>query len=187
MTQRSSNTWTLLPLLLIAGLSFWLVSAVAPEGRSSGALRHDPDYWVDQFSIRRFDADGRLLSAFWGQKMTHYPDDDSTVVADPKLVFFREPAVKMTASTGLVGKDGKEITLTDTVLIRQEGKSGGLPIELRTNSVVLNPDTEQARADSNVTISQGKSIISGRALTIDNKSGISVLDGPVTATFHKTP
>lgn len=185
MRQRSNNLWSLIPLLLIAGLSFWLTGAVAPESRNDGAKRHDLDYWADRFTIKRFDAEGRLLNAFWGQKMTHTPDDDSTLITDPKLVFFREPKVQMSAALGLVGKDGKTITLTDTVLIKRDGKSGSPPLELQTNSVVIYPDVEQARADSHVVMTQGRSVISGSAMSIDNKTGISILSGPVTATFHQ--
>ena len=185
MTQQSTNWWALIPLLLIAGLSFWLDSAVAPENQGNGPLRHDPDYWVDNFSVKRFDTDGRPLNTLWGQKMTHFPDTDTTLVDNPKLTFFRQPAVQLSASAGLIGKDGKEITLTDRVHIRREGIAGNFPLDVRTNAMILYPDSEQARATSRVVITQGNSVLSGSAMSLDSKTGISVLSGPVTATFHR--
>ena len=184
MNQRSSNVWSLLPLLLIAGLSFWLDSSVAPDNHGNGPLRHDADYWVDNFSVKRFDRDGQPLNTLFGQKMTHFPDDDTTLIANPKVTFFRQPTVQLSAVSGLIGNDGKEITLTDNVHIRREGIGGALPLEARTQKMVLYPDNEEMRANSHVIITQGKSIVSGSAMLINNKTGISVLNGPVTATFH---
>ena len=184
MNQRSSNIWSYIPLLLIAGLSFWLDSAVAPDNHGNGPLRHDADYWVDNFSVKRFDRDGKPLNTLFGQKMTHFPDDDTTLIANPRVTFFRQPTVQLSAVTGLIGNDGKEITLTDNVHIRRDGLAGGLPLEARMQKMILYPDIEEMRANSRVIITQGQSIVSGSAMLINNKTGISVLDGPVTATFH---
>jgi lipopolysaccharide export system protein LptC len=184
--QRSTNWWTLIPLVLIAGLSFWLDNAVAPDSKGSGPARHDPDYWVDNFSVKRFDAEGRPLNMLYGRKMTHFPDTDTTLVDNPRLTFFRNPSVDLNAIVGVIGKDGKEITLRDRVHIRREGIAGNFPLDVRTSEMILYPETEQARATSKVTITQGSSVLSGSAMSLDNKTGISILTGPVTATFHRT-
>ena len=185
MNQRSSNYWPYIPLLLIAGLSFWLNNAVVPETHGNGHLRHDPDYWVDNFSVKRFDHDGRPLNTLFGQKMTHFPDDDSTLVTNPQLTFFRHPTLQLSASMGKIGNDGKEITLTNNVLLRREGSAGGLPMEMRTQRLVLYPEIEEAHVTSHLVITQGKSVVSGSAMKLNNKTGISVLNGSVTATFHR--
>ena len=185
MNQRSTNWWALIPLVVIAGLSFWLDSAVAPDSQDAGPARHDPDYWVDNFSVKRFDAEGRPLNMLHGRKMTHFPDTDTTHVDNPKLTFFRNPAVELTANLGIIGKDGKEITLRDRVHIRRESIAGNFPLDVRTAAMTLYPEAELARATSRVVITQGNSVISGSALSLDNKTGISILSGPVTATFHR--
>lgn len=186
MNQRTTNWWALIPLILIAGLSFWLDSAVAPDSQHTGPARHDPDYWVDNFSVKRFDAEGRPLNMLHGRKMTHFPDTDTTLVENPKLTFFRHPTVELNASLGVIGKDGKEIILRDRVHIRREGIAGNFPLDVRTAAMTLYPETEQARVTSKVVITQGSSILSGSAMSLDNKTGISILSGPVTATFHRS-
>ncbi|MBK9625686.1 MAG: LPS export ABC transporter periplasmic protein LptC [Rhodocyclaceae bacterium] len=185
MNQRSSNYWPYIPLLLIAGLSFWLNSSVAPDTHDNDPLRHDADYWVDNFSVKRFDRDGRPLNTLSGQKMTHFPDDDTTLITNPKVTFFRQPTLQLSAALGQIGNDGKEITLTNNVLIHRDGSAGGLPMEMRTQRMVLFPEIEELRVTSNLTITQGKSVVSGSAMNLNNKTGISVLNGPVTATFHR--
>lgn len=185
MNQHSSNIWSFIPLLLIAGLSFWLDSAVAPDSHGNGPLRHDADYWVDNFSVKRFNSDGRPLNTLWGQKMIHFPDDDTTMITNPKVTFFRQPTVQLSATTGQIGHDGKEIILTNNVHIYRQGNAGSLPMEMRTQRMVLYPETEEAHVTSPVIITQGQSVVSGSAMDLNNKTGISVLNGPVTATFHR--
>ena len=58
-------------------------------------------------------------------------------------------------------------------------------MEMRTQRMVLFPEIEELRVTSNLTITQGKSVVSGSAMNLNNKTGISVLNGPVIATFHR--
>ena len=74
--------------------------------------------------------------------------------------------------------------MTNSVHIRRDGVAGSLPLEARMQKMILYPDIEEMRANGRVIITQGQSIVSGSAMLINNKTGISVLDGPVTATFH---
>ncbi len=184
MSLRTSNLWPLIPLVLLAGLSFWLEQLVQPESHDNSAARHDPDYWVENFSVQRLGPDGKPLNTLRGSKMTHFPDDDTTLIVNPKMIYYRNPPITLSAAKGLVGKDGKQITLENDVKITRDGRDGGSPLHVSTASMTVFPETEKARADSKVVIMQGKSILSGSAMDIDNISGISVLHGPVTATIN---
>ena len=67
-----------LPLFLFAILalgSWWLVRSV-PELMPPGIdpqLRQDPDFRLDQFTVKSFDATGRLTREVSGQSATHFP------------------------------------------------------------------------------------------------------------------
>lgn len=61
MKNWQGQLFPIVLLALLAGLSFWLQSAVnVEESRRDGKLRHDPDAIVDNFTVRRFDADGQI-------------------------------------------------------------------------------------------------------------------------------
>ena len=184
MRTRSPSLWPLLPLTLLAALSFWLERSISPETHGNAAARHDPDFWVDNFSVKRFGPDGKPQNTLWGLKMTHFPDDDSTLISNPKLTYYRDQPVELSAAIGLVGKDGKQIALVNNVKIVRQGRDGGAPVIVDTATLTIYPDTEQARAESKVLMRQGKSVISGSAMDIDNRTGVSVLHGPVIGTIQ---
>ena len=78
-------------LLLLAGLTLWLERTSQPENVVSGKTRHDPDYIVNNFTIRRFDAQGKLFQTLSAKEMRHYPDDDSTEADLPHPKTFGNP------------------------------------------------------------------------------------------------
>ena len=70
-----------LPAVLMAMFalgSWWLVRSlpsfvVAPTEK---ILRHEPDYFLHNFSIQSFDAEGRLTRELQGDQARHFPDTD---------------------------------------------------------------------------------------------------------------
>ena len=70
----------LLPLLLmaiVAGATFWLVQLNSPreDVEQSRIKRHEPDYWMENFSATELAVDGSTKIRFTGVKMIHYEDD----------------------------------------------------------------------------------------------------------------
>lgn len=61
MKLRSQTVFPIALLLLLVGLTFWLKRASEAEGLfSDSLLRHDPDYFAEDFTVRRFDKTGLL-------------------------------------------------------------------------------------------------------------------------------
>ena len=76
---------------MLAALTFWLDRIVQPPaGPRAVPANHDPDYIVDGLSAVRMDQQGRVKHTLRAQKMTHYPDDDMTVLVEPKFVTYAE-------------------------------------------------------------------------------------------------
>jgi lipopolysaccharide export system protein LptC len=85
-----------------------------------------------------------------------------------------------------VGNDGREIDLVDNVrVIRHPSADASSPTVLDTRTLKVFPDDEKARTRDPVVITQGKSVIRGTGLDVDNRSGITVLHGRVTGTLHR--
>jgi hypothetical protein len=88
MNMRGLNGWDqlsswYLPVLLMGLLAlgtWWLVrNAPAPLAgpQSAGCVPAEPDYFMRRFSVKSFDANGRLQSEVIGAKASHYPDTDT--------------------------------------------------------------------------------------------------------------
>lgn len=185
MKDRAASLFPLVMLLLLAALTFWL-NRVIQGDNPRGPQRHDPDYRVERFEVRRFDIEGKLQHTLTAAKLLHYPDDDTTVVTTPHITYHQQPPTEVSARMGYVGKDGKEVDLVDEVRVIRHGATGDSPpTVLETRSLKVFPDAERGTTNDAVVISQGKSVMRGTGLDIDNRSGITVLRGRVTGTLHR--
>jgi lipopolysaccharide export system protein LptC len=179
----------LLPLVvlgMLAGFSFWLEQSTQGEdtgGRSK--LRHDPDFWVDQFTLRRFGIDGSIQHLLTAKRMEHFPDDESTEIASPHLAYFRGRKTVATARTAWLDKEGKHVRLNDDVRIVRPGIDGGPDTVITTSVLNIVPDDEYAQTDAPVTLNQGRTVIHGVGLEVSNKTQIAVLSGPVQGTIQR--
>lgn len=184
MKDRSASLFPLAMLVLLAALTFWL-NRVIEGDKPRGPQRHDPDYWVENFVVRRFDLDGKLQHTLVARKLLHYPDDDTTIVTSPQLTYHQGAPAEISARMAYVGTDGKEIDLVDDVRVVRQGATGdGPPTVLETRALKIFPDAEKGHTGAPVVITQGKSILRGSGLEFDNKTGVTVLRGRVTGTLH---
>jgi lipopolysaccharide export system protein LptC len=185
MKDRAASLFPLAMLVLLAALTFWL-NRVIQGDNPRGPQRHDPDYWVERFEVRRFNTEGKLQHTIVADNLLHYPDDDTTIVATPHVTYHQKPPTEIFARMAYVGKDGKEIDLVDNVrVVRHSAEAGAPSTVLETRTLKIFPDSEKGHTNDPVVITQGKSIMNGTGLDIDNRSGISVLYGRVTGTLHR--
>jgi lipopolysaccharide export system protein LptC len=185
MNNRAASLFPLVMLLLLAALTFWL-NRVVQGDNPRGPVRHDPDYWVERFELRRFDIEGKLQHTLVAAKLMHYPDDDTTLVTLPHLTYHQQPPAEVSARSGHIGRDGKEVDLVDDVRVVRHGALGeSPPTVMVTRSLKVFPDDEKGYTADPVLITQGKSVLRGTGLDTDNRSGFTVLHGRVTGTFHR--
>ena len=138
--HRSASLFPLAMLVLLAALTFWLNRVIEGE-KPRGPQRHDPDYWVENFEVRRFDIDGKLQHTLIAKKLVHYPDDDTTIVTAPQLTYHRGAPAEISARMAYVGTDGKEIDLVDDVRVVRQGATGDVPpTVLETRALKIFPD-----------------------------------------------
>lgn len=185
MISRLASAVPMLLLILLAAASFWLERAVRSDGGTDRDLRHEPDFWAENFTLQRHGPDGVLQNTLTARRMTHYPDDDTTVLDGPSVRYHRQPPVTVSGRTGLVSRDGTEIVLVGGARVVRGGKDGGAPVEIATQTLRLYPDEERAASNEAVTITQGRSVIHGSGLEINNGTGITVLHGRVNGTIYK--
>lgn len=189
MQYRPAFTTSLFPLLvagLLAAMTYWLEMATRQQGGpTDGKSRHDPDYMVENFEVRRFGPDGALQHTLRATFMQHYPDDDTTHVTAPDLTYHRTPPTHVTAKSARLDSEGKHVELIDDVRVTRGGLNGRPDTVLTTTRLDAFPDDERATTREPVTITQGLSIVHGIGLDANAKSAIHVLDGPVRGIFHR--
>lgn len=169
-------------LLLLAGLTLWLERTSQPDAVSQRAARHDPDYVIDNFTARRFDAEGKLYQTLEARQMRHYPDDDSTEADLPRMVYHTEQKTFLNSDTAWIDSGAKTIVLKENVRVTRENAKGP-PTQITTSILTVLPDDEIARTQAPVTITQGQTVINGKGLEVNNKTQVSVLGGRVHGTI----
>jgi len=185
MKDRAASLFPLAMLVLLAALTFWL-NRVIQGDNPRGPQRHDADYWVERFEVRRFDGEGKLQNTLVADKLLHYPDNDTTVVTTPHITYHQQASSEIFARMAYVGRDGKEIDLIDDVRVIRHGAANNTrPTVLETRTLKVFPDDEKGYTNDPVVITQGMSVMRGSGLDIDNRSGITVLRGRVTGTLHR--
>ena len=184
MNRESSRWWPVVLLASVASLSFWLERAVRVEAPVSGPETHTARVWVESFTVRRFDANGKLQNTLTAPRMAQFADTRSLVLDSPRLEYGRELPVIVTAQRAQVSADNKRIDLQGDVQVERAPKRrGDAPSILSTQAMTVFPELERARSDGAVTVTQGQSRISGTGLETDQKAGTTELGGRVHATL----
>ena len=179
----------LLPLVLMAFLgllTLWLQYAVLEgSGGDAKPARHDPDAIVENFTVQRLDGSGKLQYTFSAPKMTHFSDDGSGEVLYPRLVQTAEDGgnFSATANRGTVSRQGEEAFLYGNVVILREATPQRPEFRARTEFLHVLAEQGISRTDQTVTISEGRSILSGVGMVVNNNKQQFTLQSQVKATF----
>jgi lipopolysaccharide export system protein LptC len=101
-------------LLALAALAWWLPNALTSRTTLfDGERRHDPDYYIENFTATAMNPQGRRKHELRAVKLTHYPDDGTVELEKPNLIQFYPdgPPVHTRADRGYASPDGKEILM----------------------------------------------------------------------------
>ncbi len=183
-----------LPALLMAGLAlvtYWLVRITPPvlPPEPERVVRHAPDYFLRNFSIKTYGEDGALKSEISGTQARHYEDTDVLDIDGARVRSFDNAGrlVVATAKRALSNGDGSEVQLLgDAVVVREASKdaSGKVQprVEFRGEFLHAMANTERIVSHKPVTVLRGTDRFSADSLAYDNLGRVLQLTGRVKAT-----
>ncbi|MBK7549411.1 MAG: LPS export ABC transporter periplasmic protein LptC [Rhodoferax sp.] len=183
-----------LPVLLMGVLAlgtYLLVRNTPVFGPAAGAkpLTHDPDYFMQNFSVRTFHASGQLKSEVLGAEAWHYPDTDTLEIDRIRVRSYDDHGqlTTATANRALTNADASEVQLIgNAVVIRQPvGQAGEVaaPMEFRSEFLHAFMNTEQVKSNKPVELTRGQDRFSGDAMDFDNLGRVVELHGRVKGTL----
>jgi lipopolysaccharide export system protein LptC len=184
------------PLLLMgfmAMTTYWLVrnAPVAGEAELEADPRHVPDYFMRDFSVKVFGADGKLKSEMVGIEGRHYPDTDTLEIDQPHIRIIN-PEGRLTtavAKRGLINSDGSEAQLFEKAIVVREATTNtqgvALPrTELQSEFLHLFANTEEVRSHLPVVLVRGAGDrFTGDGMDYDNLDRVMQLNGRVHGTL----
>ncbi len=188
MLLSNARLFPLLLMLSLALLTFWLERTVRGVEEVHPSLRrHDPDYIVDKLRIVSHDSGGRPTTTLSAQKMTHFPDDDSTELAAPRVLKTKagEAPLELTADRGALSQDGEDTFLHDNVLLVRQATPLQPEMRLTTSFLHLVQSRSLVLTDREVEIREPGRFLTGRGMEYDNGLGLLHLRARVHGRFEQ--
>ncbi|MDR2154528.1 MAG: LPS export ABC transporter periplasmic protein LptC [Burkholderiaceae bacterium] len=187
------SAWLPALLMVLFALGTWWLVRSAPEfhgAASQAPVSPDPDYFMHDFSVRVFLADGRMKSELSGTEGRHFPIDDTLEVMQPRMRSYDEqghPTVA-TGKRGVSNADASEIKLYgDARVVREPvvGADGKMTPRLEFYGEFLHAfvDEKRVSSDQPVTLWRGNDVLVGDTFDYDDKNGIATLRGRVRSTL----
>lgn len=186
-----------LPLLLMglmAMTTYWLVrnTPVMDDAELEAVPRHIPDYYMRDFSVRIFGADGKLKSEIVGSEGRHFPDTDTLEIDRPRIRILGSEGRLTTATAvrGLVNADGSEAQLFDNAVVVREATKNAQGTasprsELHSDFLHVFANTEQVRSHLPVTFVRGAGDrFRADGMDYDNLDRVMQLKGRVHGTLQ---
>lgn len=173
---------------LLALATYWLVryTPTIAQTQEDVPLRHEPDYTMQVFSVKSYDATGRLKNEVFGAAARHFPDTD-TLEIDQVRVRSVSPAGQLTMATAdraLTNGDGSEVQLFGHAIVTRESREATSRtmrprFEFQGEFLHAWMDTERVRSHRPVILIRGQDRFTADAMEFDNLDQVLNLRGRV--------
>ena len=184
-----------LPIVLMGVLAlgtYWLVRSTPVFDTTAPPVAppHDPDYTMKGFSVKTFDAAGKLKSEVTGAQAKHFPDTEVLEISGVHIRSFNSKGqlTTVTADRALAKSDGSEVELLGNAKVVREAvqeKNGSTSATLSFQGEQLFAwlETERARSDKPVKLTRGADQFTGDTMELDNLGQVIALKGRVRGTL----
>lgn len=184
VNKRTAHRWRLLALMLAAVFfafgSFWLVQVMrGGEDAHNVNVGNDPDYIIDNFSFVRMSETGQPRYVISGERLTHRPANNTSVIDKPVVQSMStdHPDMTMTANTANVNQDQNQIDLIGNVDISRPGSATTKPLRIRTEALTVLPDEEISKTDKPIQMTLGAASVTGVGMVANNATQQVTLGG----------
>lgn len=189
MGDRLTATVPLILVGMLAALTFWLDRVVQSSPRGlGGASRHDPDYIIENLSAISMGETGAARYALSAAKMTHYPDDDTTLLARPRFVSYgsAKAPVTITATEAVVSANGEHVYFQDDVRMARAAHGENSELVVRTTFLHVIPDNSIAKTDRTVTITNAMATVTAVGLELNSETRVIKLLSNVRGSYDQS-
>ena len=184
-----------LPAILMAVFalgSWWLVRSLPSFFNETAApsVRHEPDYFLQNFSVKSFDSQGRLMRELSGEHAQHFPDTDTLDIQKVQLRGHSQEGqhVNAVADQALAKGDGTQVTLVGNVHISQPASTSANGLraatEMRSQEIKAFVKEERLVSEVPVEVRRGQDLFTAEKMQMNSKTGEYELSGKVRGTVH---
>ncbi|QYF94752.1 LPS export ABC transporter periplasmic protein LptC [Massilia sp. PAMC28688] len=169
--KRTAHRWPLLAMItagvFLAAGSFWLVQVMnRPDVSFNPDAGDEPDYIIEKFSFVRMTPDGKPRYLFHGERLTHRPHSDVSIVERPILKNLTPGAPPMTAraNSARIRHQDNEVDLLGNVDISRPASATTRAMQMQTEALTVLPDEDRMKTDQQVKMTMGSATITGMGM-----------------------
>ena len=151
----SKPWWIAIAAMLLGAGSFWIWRQIEDEMQVPAPLgRHEPDYYLVDMVRHSMDRNGELQNILIADRVYHYPDDDSTELARPRMEIYNDTASpwQVVAESGTIKSNSELVLLHGKVEIWRLDDAGKREFEILTSEMRVFPKVQYAETDNAATI-----------------------------------
>jgi len=147
--------WPVVPLILLVVLAQnWVEdepNAVLVE-ETINMQQTQSDYYLEDFTTRKFDIDGKLQYRVSGKNLLHFPDDDRSEITAPTVILLREGIRwNITSEQGELHRAPDTFTLKGDVQL-ERATQGENVLSITTEQLSVLTDTNEVLTNSPITV-----------------------------------
>ena len=196
--RRQDRLAALFPLFavgLFALLTFWLDARVSESARAQkNSTQPAPDHFLERFKIQRTAVDGRVESVMVGDRATHFPGSQTTVVSRPR--FESQPAGKpkmeVDAALAILKSDSaksgvEQVDFSGKVVAKQAASEGREAVTYESETLRVFPKTQLAETDAQTRTVSGDRVMITQGLRVNADKKQAQTDRGFTVTLPPAP
>jgi len=193
--DRLALYWPALVMGLFALSSWWLVRSVPDlhNSHETKAARTEPDYFLHGFSVKSFDANGRLTRELQAAQARHYPEFDVLDMDKVQIQVIDEQGqtVVLRADHAQSQAENKQqeaqTTLSGNANVVRINPQDGVRTELRSDQLTAYEKGNRVISASPVEVRRGADLFSGATMDLHGGIGEYRLQGRVRVMIMPTP
>jgi len=179
-------------MLFLAAGTWWLVKNTPrpDEANAVQALRHEPDYQMQNFELQRYTAAGVLNARISGHELRHYPDTDTLEIDGVELHGLGADGSLMQASArrAISNADGSDVQMLGDVHVQRFANQNPdaetvAQLDVRGEFMQAFTAVERVRSHLPVTLKTPRGDYSAQSFDYDNLSGLLDFGGRSHASF----
>ena len=174
-----------LPILIMAVLAlatWWLVKRTpGPAGpQREAAVRHEPDYAMENFTLTRYDSQGRFKARITGRRMRHFPDRDQVEIDDVRIHSQAGDGrfTDASARRALTNGDASELELIGQAHVHSD-LDGSDALVVDGEWLHLYLQLERLHSTEQVVVRRAGSVVRAAGLDYDHLGRKLILAGPL--------
>ena len=173
MDNKLSSIFTLIFILFITLISFWLNDEVKKELKEKGKKNNgSPDFYLSNFISSHMNESGAIKYIIEGKEMKNYKYSEKTYLLKPRFIKYtnNNPDSNISGDSGEITNMGDEIIVQENVILNRLPYKAKKKMTLYTDQLKIIPSEDLVFTKNPVKIIQEPNIeINGIGMKYDRK------------------